>query len=550
MSVRIHKYEYPLGLKISKALEKPSILTRNISHNHTASTVSQSSTVPSLPSVHESDNNNVSEKSGSKHKDPIFKKSKSRWIILLIFFVYSCTNGIAFITFAPARIQMERYYNRSKWELLQLTMISLYFGLILLFPIAWLTNKWFRYSMITAMLLQTIGGWLRYAASTSFAVVLVGHIFVGLANTFMLSTPAYIGHVFFTGKQSLKAVLIGSFALYTGNALGTLLPTLFISKSQSESEVADGIQMTLLVEAILLSVPLIPAIIFMKDRPGSYKKRRKLLEDTTNDHKEVDLGDSERNIGRDSRDNEEMVKNGDKNNQKNKEGGYEDSVTQNFFPYVVQIVKQWRIFLSSMAFGMGAGIGLSILAVITSIFPSSFTLLQVGITGVIFVGTGILFGILGQLSLGKSCLKGHYDMIIKLFFLENTLVLLFIAIFMDETAGVALVYVFSAIGGFGLIAFVPFAIQSLIESSQPTPEVIPTAWLQWFNELFAVIATYSTTVASADFRLWVLLIMLAPATIWIMFFHRTEFKRSTHHKALKRHLRQLLGKVQNKVSNR
>jgi hypothetical protein len=427
------------------------------------------------------------------------KKSKRRWLILLIFFVFSFGNGSSFITFAPTLKQMEIYYDRTHWELLQLVCCFMYSFIFLSFPVAWMINKWFRKSMILGMLLQAIGGWVRYSANNNFTNCLIGQILLALAIPFTLATPAYIGHTFFAGEESTIAILIGTYATFSGTAFGIILPTIFIKADQTDDENARGIELTLLIEAIYFCAPLFPAILFMKNRPHKIKRKK-------------------------AEDNENATESEEKN--LNPEHEEKADLTKDFAKKIFNMAKNWRLFVSTMAFGMGFGLALTIQAVISTILPETFTLLQVGTTGVIFVGSGLLFGVFGHFLLKTSFIKGHYDYVIRSFFLVNTIILIFIAIFLKDTTSEWLVYLFNAIGGFGLIAFVPFGIQSLIESAHPIPEIIPSAWMLIWGQVFGIIGTYGSIVASKEFRLWVLVIMLVPASIWVGFFHHTDYKQT------------------------
>jgi hypothetical protein len=354
---------------------------------------------------------------------------------------------------------------------------------------------------------------------------------------------------FFAGEESTFAILIGSFATFTGTGVGIILPTLFISADQTDAESARGIEWTNLVEAIIFCVPLIPAIIFMKNRPDDHNKSKG---NKDADNKKSNNADDESKGGSSSKDSKSDSKNEDADNKKvnaddeNKGGSSnkdsksgskneEADVTKDFTKKCISMItKDWKTFVSSMAFGMGFGLSLTIQAVISTILPETFSLLQVGITGVIFVGSGLLFGVIGQLLLETPCIKGHYDHVISFFFLVNTIVLIFIAIFLKEDTGVGLVYVFNAIGGFGLIAFTPFGIQSLIESAHPINEIIPTNWMFQWGQVFGIIGTYASSVASKEFRMWTMVIMLVPASIWVLFFHHTKYNQTGKERSQRR----------------
>jgi len=434
-------------------------------------------------SLEKNGDNEDDKKTDKKSKDPS-KKHKRRWLIILVFSILNFGNGIAFITFSPTIQQFEIYYNQGDWVILQLPMSFLYAFVALSFPCAWLVNKWFKRSLILAMVLQAVGGWVRYAAFQNFAGCLIGQILIALAQGFLLATPAYIGHTWFSGEECTVAILIGAFSNYLGTGFGFILPTFFINANQTPEVSARSIEWTLLVEAIILCIPLLPGIFVFKDRPES--------------------------------------KPGSK--EKKKENKQEEEV-KSYWSYVWICATNWKLLASTVSFGDGYGLALTIQAVIASLLPPNFPLIKVGLTGLIFVGSGLIFGVIGELIIASGVVKGHYDFIIRIFFLVNSVVLIFIAIFMNPNSGDALIFVFNAIGGFGLIGFTPFGIQSLIETAHPAPENIPTNWMYWWGQLIGILGTYVSQAASAKFRLWTLVIILAPASIWVV-FHKTDYKKN------------------------
>jgi len=339
--------------------------------------------------------------------------------------------------------------------------------------------------MVIGFLLQAVGGWLRYAAYNNFGMAVGGQVLLALAFNFILATPAYIGHVWFPPKETTYAVVVGTFANSIGIAIGFIVPAFFVSDDQTLEQSALGIQWTLLVEAIILCAPLIPCILFFKNRPESHSKRQEK--------------DSENN---------------------------DDEETKNYWSWVWKCVKNWKLFISSAAFGMGYGLAITILAVMVSLLPPSFSTIKVSITGLIFVLSGVFFGILGAIFLALGKAKGHYDVIVKFFFCASMIALICVAVFMKPGTSDAVIYILHVVGGFGLIAFTPFGVQSLIESGYPAPENIPTTWMYWWGLVWAIFGTYVTGAVSTSFRLWVLVIMLAPATLWVMFMHHTKYKKT------------------------
>jgi len=73
------------------------------------------------------------------------------------------------------------------------------------------------------------------------------------------------------------------------------------------------------------------------------------------------------------------------------------------------------------------------------------------------------------------------------------------------------IFTLSAVSGFGLIAFVPFAAQSLIESTFPLKETLVVNFMLYLAQIIGLIGNSLTSASFVGKQgMWVLVIMIIP----------------------------------------
>jgi len=247
-----------------------------------------------------------------------------------------------------------------------------------------------------------------------------------------------------------------------------------------KNDIGQNLKKVLFIEAIILSIPLIFAVLFFRNKPNNPPSVSAMKRD---EHKEK------------------------------------------YFLSILNLVKQKDLMLSLISFSICIGLTYTILALDQQFLPSTYSQIKVGIVGVTFIGVGIAFGLMGTVYTETKADLGNFDFILKCFIGFAGLALLLLSVFINSDNDPA-IFILTGATGFGLIAFIPFATQSLAESGYPIKETLIVNALFFLAQIVGLIGN---SVASASFvgdqGMWVLVVIIFPAEIYVLFFFKTNFKR-------------------------
>lgn len=277
--------------------------------------------------------------------EPIqFKVEARRWIIIWVFGLFSATNAMAWLLYAPIMKQAAIYYDVSSTDIIQFSNVYMIAYLCFSFISSWLLYRYFRFSMWTAMILQTCGGWIRYAAGPNYALALFGQILCAIAQNFDLPSPVCIAETWFPASQKNIAVVIGTFMNYLGYGFGFIFPTLFVSGDVLE-DITTNLEMVMLIEAAILTTPLLPTLLFFKDKPETPPSMA---------------------------------------------AAFKAENTENFFLSFLHLIKMKKVMFSLISFSICIGISYTSLVLVQDLLPSSYSNTKIGLVGLVFIVVGVI----------------------------------------------------------------------------------------------------------------------------------------------------------------
>nr|KAF7421404.1 hypothetical protein H0235_009240 [Vespula pensylvanica] len=137
-----------------------------------------------------------------------------RWLILTIFVLYSASNAMQWIQYSIIANIVERYYNVSSFLVDMTSMIYMITYIPFIFPASYLLDRFgLRFAVIVGAIGTTIGAWIKvFSVSPDlFWITFIGHTFVAVSQTFVLSVPARLAAVWFGPDQVSSACSIGVF---------------------------------------------------------------------------------------------------------------------------------------------------------------------------------------------------------------------------------------------------------------------------------------------------------------------------------------------------
>ncbi|EPY74398.1 feline leukemia virus subgroup C receptor-related protein 1 [Camelus ferus] len=130
--------------------------------------------------------------------------SPRRFVVLLIFSLYSLVNAFQWIQYSIISNVFENFYNVSSLHIDWLSMVYMLAYVPLIFPATWLLDT--RGLRLTALLgsgLNCLGAWIKCGSVQQhlFWVTMMGQCLCSVAQVFILGLPSHIASVWFGPKE-------------------------------------------------------------------------------------------------------------------------------------------------------------------------------------------------------------------------------------------------------------------------------------------------------------------------------------------------------------
>lgn len=153
-----------------------------------------------------------------------YKVYRRRWFGLLQLVLMNIVVSWDWLTFAPVSASAATYFDVSETAINWLSTGFL-FAFIAISPVTMaILNRGPKQAIIWCACLLFIGNWLRYAGTVRniFGLVMVGQIFTGLAQPFVLAAPTRYSDLWFTESGRVSATALASLANPFGGAVCSL----------------------------------------------------------------------------------------------------------------------------------------------------------------------------------------------------------------------------------------------------------------------------------------------------------------------------------------
>ncbi|XP_011504260.1 PREDICTED: uncharacterized MFS-type transporter C09D4.1 [Ceratosolen solmsi marchali] len=195
---------------------------------------------------------------------------KRRWLILIIFVLYSASNAMQWIQYSIITNIVMKYYDVSSFAVDMTSMIYMITYIPFIFPASYFLDKFgLRYATLLGALGTAAGSWLKVFSVNPdrFWLTFFGHTVVAFSQTFVLSVPARLAAVWFGPDQVSSACSIGVFGNQLGIAIGFLFPPMLVPSSDDINVIGQGFQLMFYIVAACTSVIFVLILLFFKDQP-------------------------------------------------------------------------------------------------------------------------------------------------------------------------------------------------------------------------------------------------------------------------------------------
>uniref|UniRef100_A0A8C0MJ91 FLVCR choline and heme transporter 1 n=1 Tax=Canis lupus familiaris TaxID=9615 RepID=A0A8C0MJ91_CANLF len=168
--------------------------------------------------------------------------SARRFVVLLIFSLYSLVNAFQWIQYSIISNVFRDFYRVSFLHIDWLSMVYMLAYVPLIFPATWLLDT--RGLRLTALLgsgLNCLGAWVKCGSVQQhlFWVTMLGQCLCSVAQVFILGLPSRIASVWFGPKEVSTACATAVLGNQLGTAVGFLLPPVLVPNTQNNTDLLE-----------------------------------------------------------------------------------------------------------------------------------------------------------------------------------------------------------------------------------------------------------------------------------------------------------------------
>lgn len=201
-------------------------------------------------------------------EDKEYKVYPYRFVILILFMFISLMNQVLWITFAPIMNEIAGYYTGIPDWLTPLDSILLLSAIFMIlyipvnFPATYLIDKWgLKWGTGIGVILTGTFGLLRALSGTSYGLIIISTIMIGIGQPFLLNSFTKVAVIWFPENEKATATGLGTIAILGGIILGMILTPLIYE--------SNGIDYILWAYGIVSFVAMILYLTFVKNRPDT-----------------------------------------------------------------------------------------------------------------------------------------------------------------------------------------------------------------------------------------------------------------------------------------
>lgn len=373
---------------------------------------------------------------------------KRRWLILIIFVLYSASNSMQWIQYSIIANIVTRYYNVSSFLVDMTSMIYMITYIPLIFPASYLLDKFgLRYAAIFGSLGTAFGSWIKVfsVATDRFWLTFLGQSLVAVSQTFILSIPARLAAVWFGPDQVSSACSIGVFGNQLGIAIGFLFPPMLVPNSDNIYLIERGLRLMFYIVAAFTSIILVLILLFFKSAPPLPPSPAQAV-------------------------------------QRENTGSNE-----NFFLSIKRLFTNVGYLLLLLSYGINVGIFYAISTLLNQIilvyFPGHEK--DAGRIGLTIVCAGMLGSVVCGIILDKTHKFKETTLGVYLFSFFGMIIFTFTL----DSGGIYVIYITAGILGFFMTGYLPVGFELAAELTYPEPEGTAAGLLNAVVQIFGIAFT-------------------------------------------------------------
>ncbi|XP_022919007.1 uncharacterized MFS-type transporter C09D4.1-like [Onthophagus taurus] len=372
------------------------------------------------------------------------KTYKIRWLILILFVLYSASNSLQWIQYSIIANVIVKFFDVSSVAVDWTSMIFMILYIPFVFPASMILDKFgLRKTVLLGTIGTTIGTWIKVASIRPdlFWVSFLGQSVVALSQVCILSVPARLAAAWFGPTQVSSACSIGVFGNQLGIALGFLIPPWVVSDGTTD-EVTSGLYKLFIGTAIFSSAITICTFLLFKDTPPTPPSMAEVLKKTESD--------------------------------------------TSFKASLIALGSNRNFILLILGYGINVGIFYAISTLLNQIILNYYpgNAVDAGQIGVLIVLAGMVGSVVCGVVLDKT--RKYKETTLAVYILSLIAMVLFT---FTLNSGIIIVYVTSAFLGFFMTGLLPVGFELASELTYPEPEGTSAGLLNAVVQVFGIVLT-------------------------------------------------------------
>lgn len=368
----------------------------------------------------------------TNHHHEAMKVYKKRFLILLLFCLYSMINSFQWIEYSSLTNVISQFYNVDNMAVNWTSVIYMVTYIPFILPASWLLEFiGLRYAVIIGSAGTTIGAAIKCFSvhETGFVITMFGQTIVALSQLFIISVPPLLAAVWYPDNQVSTATAFGVFGNQLGIALGFIIPPLMLPDVSTKIAIATGLK-SLFYSVFIMSLILTVAIILFFDNepqkpPGSARLRAQM--------------------------------------------GCQAPTPASFLASIVTVCKDKNYVLLVISYGINVGAFYAVSTVLNQMVAPIWPQLTylAGAMGLIIV----ISGMVGSVVCGQALDRTHaFKTVTVLIYLFSLLSMILFAFVVRLPNMIWPLYATSAILGFFMTGYLPLGFEFAAEITYPQPE--------------------------------------------------------------------------------
>jgi FLVCR family MFS transporter 7 len=222
----------------------------------------------------EEENESLVERQSS---EALYVAEPRRWVVLAAFAFANFSNSMMWVSFAPIATLTESYFGISitAVNFFSVAYLAAYVpGSLISLYIYSNKENGLRTGIVLATLVSAVGAFLRYFSSVfpatkpSYGLALTGQCLAAICNPLIQNIIPKVTGAWFPAKERDIGTVIGSMAGLVGIAVGSVLPSIFVTQDE-KTLLVSGFNVLLLTEAIIMALSAVAAVFFIQSHPNT-----------------------------------------------------------------------------------------------------------------------------------------------------------------------------------------------------------------------------------------------------------------------------------------